>query len=138
MILVLGGLIAIASIAIGKVLTIFIPITDLIIIFLGVLLIAPKKPFTRLPVVRVPMMIHPFASAFVYGLLFGPLTSPCSGVMVVGIFTLSLTLNDAVGKLVLFLFFGAGVGLPLLIISFFCGWSAKMDHSIFGKISEMG
>jgi cytochrome c-type biogenesis protein len=71
-----------------------------------VLLLANINSFSRLPVVGVPLMTHLFASAFVYGLLYGPLALPCSGALVVSIFTLSLTLNDAVGKLVIFLFFG--------------------------------
>jgi cytochrome c-type biogenesis protein len=136
MMLALGGLIALVSVAIGKVLTIFIPLADVIIIFLGVLLFANINPFSRLPVVRVPLMAHPFVSAFVYGLLYGPLALPCSGALVVSIFTLSLTLNDAVGKLVVFLFFGAGVGLPLLIISLLAGSAQRWITRLLAKSSK--
>ncbi len=121
MMLGLGGIIALASVSIGKVLTLLIPLADAIIILLGLLLLANVNLFSRLTPVQMPIIEHPFASAFVYGLLFGPLALPCSGALVLSIFTLSLTINDAIGKLLIFLWFGAGVGLPLLVLSFLAG-----------------
>jgi cytochrome c-type biogenesis protein len=94
-----------------------VPVSDLIIIGLGALLIANINPFKSLPQVRMPALRHPFANAFVYGLLYGPLTLPCSGPLVVSIFALSLTVGDALSRMSLFL----GFGVPLLILSFLAG-----------------
>jgi cytochrome c-type biogenesis protein len=122
MMLALGGMIALISISIGRVLTIIIPLADGILILLGLLLITGINPFKRLATIQtLPMAKHPFVSAFLYGLLYGPLALPCSGALVVSIFTLSLTVQDALAKLVTFLVFGLGFGLPLLVLSFLAG-----------------
>lgn len=121
MMLVLGGIIALASVSIGQVLTLIIPLADLIIIVLGGLLLFNINHFKSLPQIQVPLFSHPFANAFLYGLLYGPLALPCSGALVVSIFTLSLTVGDAFGKLSLFLWFGLGFGMPLLLLSLLAG-----------------
>jgi len=121
MMVALGGLIALLSISIGSALSIVIPLSDLLIITLGVLLILNINPFKSLPQIRVPLLSHPFANAFLYGLLYGPIALPCSGPLVVGIFVYSLTAAEAIGKLSVFLWFGLGFGLPLLILSLLSG-----------------
>lgn len=121
MMLALGAFIALLSISIGQALAFVIPIADLIIILFGVLLLLNINPFKKLPQIQVPLLSHPFANAFIYGLLYGPIALPCSGPLVVSIFALSLTVADALGKLNVFLWFGLGFGIPLLLLSFFSG-----------------
>lgn len=121
MMLALGALIAVLSVSIGQALSIVIPIADLIIISFGVLLLLNINPFKKLPQIQVPFLSHPFANAFVYGLLYGPIALPCSGPLVVSIFALSLTVADAFDKLNVFLWFGLGFGIPLLLLSFLSG-----------------
>jgi cytochrome c-type biogenesis protein len=121
MMLALGALIALLSISVGAALRWVVPISDLIIIGLGVLLIVNINPFKALPQIRVPALRQPFANAFVYGLLYGPLTLPCSGPLVVSIFALSLTVGDALSRMSLSMWFGLGFGVPLLILSFLAG-----------------
>lgn len=121
MMLVLGGVIALLSISVGQALAYIIPIADLIIILFGVLLLFNINPFKKLPQIQVPLLSHPFANAFVYGLLYGPIALPCSGPLVVSIFALSLTVVDALGKLNVFFWFGMGFGIPLLALSFLSG-----------------
>ena len=116
--LALGGIIALLSISVGRALSVVIPIADLLIITLGVLLLADINPFKQLPQIQVPALRHPFANAFVYGMLYGPIALPCSGPLVVGIFAYSLTAEEFLGKLAVFLWFGLGFGLPLLSLSF--------------------
>ncbi len=65
------------------------------------------------------------ASAFTYGLLYGPIALPCSGPLVVGIFAFSLTAGEALSKLSIFLWFGVGFGPPLLLLSFLGGSSQR-------------
>jgi cytochrome c-type biogenesis protein len=121
MMLALGLFIALISVSVGQALAVAIPLADLLIIGLGVMLLLNVNPFKRLPQIRVPLLSNPYANAFVYGLLYGPIALPCSGPLVVGIFTLSLTAGEAVSKLGVFLWFGLGFGLPLLALSFLSG-----------------
>ncbi|MFC2030921.1 cytochrome c biogenesis CcdA family protein [Chloroflexota bacterium] len=121
MMLILGMFIALISVSIGQALSIAIPIADLLIIALGIALLLNFNPFKRLPQIQVPLLSNPYANAFVYGLLYGPIALPCSGPLVVGIFTLSLTAGEALSKLGIFFWFGLGFGLPLLVLSFLSG-----------------
>ena len=92
MMLTLGGLIALLSISVGRALSFIIPIADAILILLGILLLLNINPFKALPQIQVPLLKHPFANTFVYGLLYGPIALPCSGPLMVGIFALSRSL----------------------------------------------
>lgn len=121
MMLVLGGLIALLSISIGSALSIVIPVSDLLIFSLGVLLLLNFNPFKSLPQIRMPLLSHPLINAYLYGLLYGPIALPCSGPLVVGIFAYSLSAGEALDKLAVFLWFGLGFGLPLLLLSFLSG-----------------
>jgi cytochrome c-type biogenesis protein len=125
MMLVLGALIAWLSVSIGHALAWVIPIADLVIITLGILLIMNINPFKSLPQIRSPIFKQPLLNAYLYGILYGPLTLPCSGPLVVGIFAYSFTAQEAISKLVVFLGFGFGFGLPLFIISLL---SAALQH----------
>ncbi len=121
MMLLLGLVIALVSVSVGQALAVVIPLTDLMIVALGVTMLLNRNPFKSLPQVKVPVLSNPYANAFVYGLLYGPIALPCSGPLVVGIFTLSLTAGEAISKLGVFLWFGLGFGLPLLALSFLSG-----------------
>jgi cytochrome c-type biogenesis protein len=121
MMLALGGLIALLSISIGQALAFVIPLADAVIILFGIMLLFNINPFKKLPQIQAPLLSHPFANAFLYGLLYGPIALPCSGPLVVSIFALSLTIADALGKLNVFFWFGMGFGIPLLLLSFLSG-----------------
>jgi cytochrome c-type biogenesis protein len=137
MMLLLGLVIALLSISIGRSLSIIIPIADLIIIAFGIMLLANINPFKALPQIQAPVVSHPFANAFLYGLLYGPLALPCSGPLVVGIFAFSLTAEEALGKMSVFLWFGLGFGLPLLVLSFLSGASQRGLTRIFAKHARL-
>lgn len=142
MMLVIGAIIALLSVSIGSALSIIIPVADLLIITLGVLLLLDMNPFKRLPQMKVPGLSHPFANAFVYGLLYGPIALPCSGALVVAIFAYSLTADMVLSKLVVFFWFGMGFGLPLLAISLLSGTLQRQITRLFAihsrKINLIG
>lgn len=121
MMVLLGGLIALLAVSIGRALAILIPLAVGAIMVLGVLLLLDRNPFYRLPQVRLPLLRHPYLNAYVYGLLYGPIAMPCSGPLVVAIFVYSFTLGEAVSKLWVFLWFGLGFGVPLLALSLLSG-----------------
>jgi cytochrome c-type biogenesis protein len=118
MMLTLGGLIALLAVPIGSLLIYLIPLADLIILFLGILLLLDFNPFKTLSQIQLPIFRHPYCNAYVYGLLYGPIALPCSGPMVVSIFALSFTTGEVFSQLWTFLWFGLGLGLPLLTLSF--------------------
>lgn len=136
MMLVLGALIAALSISIGSALSVVVPLSDLILIVLGVLLILDKNPFKTLPQIRIPAIAHPYVNAFIYGLLYGPIALPCSGPLVVSIFAISLQSTAFISRLGTFLWFGFGFGLPLLVLSFLGGALQRPITRFFARHSR--
>ena len=137
MMLVLGGLIALISVSIGRALSIAIPLTDLMIVLLGVMLLLNVNPFKGLPQLKVPVLSNPYVNAYIYGFLYGPIALPCSGPFVVSIFALSLTVGAFFSKLTTFFWFGLGFGLPLLLLSFLSGATQRWITQFFAKHSRV-
>ena len=99
--------------------------------------VARPQPLQALPQIQVPVLSNTYANAFVYGLLYGPIALPCSGPLVVGIFTLSLTVGEAFSKLGIFLWFGLGFGLPLLALSLLSGAAQRWITRQFALHARM-
>ena len=137
MMLALGFGIALLSISIGRALSVFIPLADLLILVLGILLLANLNPFKALPQIQVPLLSHPYLNAYLYGLLYGPIALPCSGPLVVGIFAYSLTAGEMFSKLWVFLWFGIGFGLPLLLLSLLSGAAQRSITRLFARHSRV-
>jgi cytochrome c-type biogenesis protein len=137
MMLSLGGLIALLAVPIGRILMYIIPLSDAVIFLLGLLLLLDRNPFKAIPQIPVPILRHPFLNAFLYGVLYGPITMPCSGALVVSIFALSLTLGEALNQIWLFLWFGLGFGSPLLILSFLSGSLQRQLTILFARHSRL-
>lgn len=121
---VLTAMIAVAVVlaalsrSITSILAYVIPIVDGILILLGVLLVFGRNPFARLPAATVPVLRDPFRQAFAYGLLLGPLALPCAGPFLATLLLISVDAADALQGILLFLVFGFGFGLPLVLLSF--------------------
>jgi cytochrome c-type biogenesis protein len=84
----------------------------------------------------LPELRHAYLNAYAYGLLYGPIAIPCSGPLVVSIFALSLTVADAGSQLWVFLWFGLGLGVPLLILSLLSGVFQRQLTSLFVRYSR--
>jgi cytochrome c-type biogenesis protein len=137
MMLALGGLIAMLSVSIASILAFIIPLANFLLLLLGILLLSDRNPFMSLPQIRVPVLRHPFLNAYLYGLLYGPIALPCSGPLLVGIFAVSLTVGEALSKLWIFLWFGLGFGIPLLILSLLSGALQRQLTTLFARHSRM-
>ncbi len=117
MMLALGALIASLSLAVGQVLVFVTPVAYAVVIALGAAMLLGANPFAKLPQLGASVRGGPLVSAYAYGLLYGPIALPCSGALLVSIFALSLTVGSFAEKLLFFLAFGLGFGVPLLVLS---------------------
>jgi cytochrome c-type biogenesis protein len=136
MMLIMGLAISLLSLSISRVLSVVVPLVDLILIVLGVMLILNINPFKQLPQIRVPALAHPFANAFLYGLLYGPIAFPCSGPLVISIFALSLKSTLLLARAATFFWFGLGFGLPLLVLSLLGGALQRPITIFFARHSR--
>jgi len=116
--LVLGALMAALAVSTSSVLRIVTPLADLVVIALGTLLLLGRDPFAKLPVLGPAKLGGGMVrSAYVYGLLYGPIALPCAAPLLIALFGLSLSFDSFLGALAFFMAFGLGFGLPLLAIS---------------------
>ena len=106
------------------------PVVDAVLVVLGLLLIAGRNPFERLPGMRVPLVANPYGQAFAYGVMLGPIALPCAGPFLVSLLGISLGVADAAGKVWLFILFGLGFGLPLVLLSLLAGLRARQVASV--------
>ena len=118
MMLALGALMSLVAVSTGSVLRVVTPLADFVVIVLGVVLVLGFDPFARLPAVASPSPAGgPLRSAYVYGLLYGPIALPCSAPLLLALFGIGLSLESAVEVFVFFLAFGLGFGSPLVALS---------------------
>lgn len=116
--LVLGALMAAFAVSTSSVLRIVTPLADVVVIALGIVLLLGRDPFAKLPMLG-PATVGggTVRSAFVYGVLYGPIALPCAAPLLIAMFGLSLSLDGFIAALAFFIAFGVGFGLPLLAIS---------------------
>jgi cytochrome c-type biogenesis protein len=101
-----------------ELITVATPIVVGALILFGTLLIINHNPFYRLPQVTIPKMGSPLFSAYAYGGLYGVIALPCSSLVLLP-FTIAVSLSSvsAIEAFVLFLTFGLGLGLPVVLVS---------------------
>jgi len=109
----------------SRLLAFITPLLDGLLVVLGLLLLAGRNPFERLPGVSVPVVSNPFGRAYLYGLLLGPIALPCAGPFLVSLLGISLGVADALGRIGTFVLFGLGFGLPLVVLSLLAGVRAQ-------------
>jgi cytochrome c-type biogenesis protein len=129
----IGAVFALLSTSLTRFIGVILPIADGLLVLLGILLVAGRNPFARLPQISPAGFgrFGPVAGAFLYGLLFAPIAIPCSGPLIVAIFAYSLTVGDVAAQLGFFVVFGLGFGLPLLLLGFVAQWrGAQITRAI--------
>jgi len=112
----LGLVLAVLQIEAGRALALLLPVTFAIVIGMGVLLILNVNLLARLPVLNLPRLRNPILGSFLYGVLYAPITLPCSSTLLIGVFANAASLTDALDGIRYFLLFGLGFGLPLLVL----------------------
>jgi cytochrome c-type biogenesis protein len=63
----------------------------------------------------------PFGQAYVYGLMLGPLALPCAGPFALSLIAFSIGLTDTLPRILTFIAYGLGFGLPLVLLSLVAG-----------------
>jgi cytochrome c-type biogenesis protein len=119
--IVLGAVLVVVSVPVGRVASFLVPIVDGLLLVLGVLLIAGRNPFNRLPGLGVPIVRNPYGQAYVYGVMLGPIALPCAGPFLAAMLAVSVGFGDAILRLGTFVVFGLGFGLPLVLLSLLAG-----------------
>lgn len=119
--LAVAVILVVVAVPIGAVLGYLIPLVDGILILLGILLLAGRNPFERLPGATVPIVANPYGQAYLYGLMLGPLALPCAGAFALSLIAFSVGLADALPRILTFLAFGLGFGMPLVLLSLLAG-----------------
>ncbi|HLU08966.1 MAG TPA: cytochrome c biogenesis protein CcdA [Oceanobacillus sp.] len=117
MMLIIGLVLYLLQQSFGVLLPYVLPLIYGIVIVLGVMTLLDRSPFARLATAQTPMLRNPYGMAYVYGLLFGPMTLPCTGPVITSAFLLGA--NDAralADGLIWFLAFGVGFGWPLVML----------------------
>ncbi len=119
--LVVAVVLVIVSVPIGSLLGYLIPFVDGLLIVLGVLLLIGRNPFERLPGASVPIVANPYGQAYLYGLMLGPLALPCAGAFALSLIAYSVGLAETLPRIVTFIAYGLGFGLPLVLLSLLAG-----------------
>ena len=112
-----GLVVAFVALPFGDVLRWSIPVTTVVLVGLGLMLLAGRNPFARLGAVRVPVIRNPLAQSYVYGLLLGPIALPCAGPFLVALLAISVGLTDGITRVGSFVVYGLGFGLPLVALA---------------------
>jgi cytochrome c-type biogenesis protein len=117
MMLLVGWLLYLLNQSFGNALSILLPIIYGVVIVSGILLLLDRNPFTRLATARAPILRNPYLTAFVYGLMYGPMTLPCTGPIILSAFALGAgNAGELANGLLYFFAFGLGFGWPLVLL----------------------
>ncbi|HYY92773.1 MAG TPA: cytochrome c biogenesis protein CcdA [Candidatus Dormibacteraeota bacterium] len=98
--------------------TVATPVVIGILFLFGSLMIINHNPFYRIPQFTLPKMKSPLLTAFGYGGLYGVIALPCSSLVLLP-FTIAITLStvSALQAFIVFLIFGLGLGMPVVVVS---------------------
>ncbi len=117
MMVVIGLALYLAQASFGDLLIYLLPLLYGFVIFFGVLMLLGRNPFARLQTAQAPALRNPYASAYVYGLFFGPMTLPCTGPIITSVFLLGASnAGRLVEGLTYFVGVGFGFGWPLVLL----------------------
>jgi cytochrome c-type biogenesis protein len=115
--LLIGFAVHLLRLSLGRLLTWLTPVVATIIALLGVLMILNLNPWQGTGFPNILKVGRPFFTAFTYGALYGPISTPCISPPLFSVFVSSLLFTETLSGLLFFLVFGLGLSLPLFIIA---------------------
>lgn len=117
MMLLIGLVLSVARASFGQILPVILPALYAAVIVMGLLMLAGRNPFVRLATAQSPVLSNPYLTAYLYGLLLGPMTLPCTGPIITAAFLRGAAGADAfAAEMLYFLAFGLGFGWPLVVL----------------------
>ncbi len=117
MMLAVGWLLYVLQSSFGAILPIVLPLIYGVVVVMGLLMLAGHNPFRRLTTAQAPLLRNPFLTAYLYGLLLGPMTLPCAGPIVLSAFLLGAgSFTQLANSMLYFIAFGIGFGWPLALL----------------------
>lgn len=115
-------------------LPLLLPLAYGAVLLLGVLLLLGRNPFKGLAGTQAPVLRNRYATAYLYGLLLGPMTLPCTGPLIVSAFVLGAGDAAALADgLLYFLAFGLGFGWPLVALALVAAGTGRRLTSWFAR-----
>ena len=112
-------------------------IVGIILIVLGlVIIVKPKFMYKLASSSGIKITRTGILGAFEYGLLFGPLILPCSLPIVLAVFLTSFTVAQSIGRLLIFIIYGIGMGIPITLIVLLTSELRKAVISKYVKVSR--
>jgi len=139
MMLAVGWLLYVLQSSFGAILPVVLPSIYGVIIVMGLLMLSGRNPFRRLTTAQAPLLRNPFLTAYLYGLLLGPMTLPCAGPIVLSAFLLGAgSFTQLANSMLYFIAFGIGFGWPLALLPFlaqpfqrqFTQWTTRHYHAM--------
>ena len=117
--MVILGLIftTILEVSLTNIIGIVSPIAFGILLVISLLLIFNVDVGRFLPKGRAPVTRNPWASAFLFGFFFGAIVVPCNPLFIAALFTRTISALSFLENMLRFLFFGLGIGFPLLVFA---------------------
>lgn len=105
------------------------PIAFGILFFISLFLIFNFDFSKYLPKANVPIVKNPVLNALMYGFFFGAIVIPCNPGFIAAFFARALLFDNFIFSIGNFLFFGFGLGFPLLLFSLIsANWSSAIIH----------
>lgn len=93
------------------------PIAFGILLVISLLLIFNVDVGRFLPKAHAPTTRNPWVSAFIFGFFFGAIVVPCNPLFIAALFTRTISATGFLENVLRFLFFGIGIGFPLLVLA---------------------
>ncbi len=107
----------ILEVSLTSVIGIVSPIAFGILLIISLLLIFNVDVGRFLPRGRAPIVRNPWVSAFTFGFFFGAIVVPCNPLFIAVLFTRTASAIGFLENILQFLFFGIGIGFPLLVFA---------------------
>lgn len=110
-----------------KIIGIVSPIAFIILAIIGLLLIFDVDFSKAFPKMQAPITKNPYKTALLYGFFFGAIVIPCNPAFIGAFFARALLITDPLSSILNFIFFGIGIGFPLLAFSLISAqWSTQI------------
>jgi len=123
----------ILQVSLTKVIGIISPIAFSIMALISLLLIFNIDLGKFIPKVNAPTSKNPTISALLYGFFFGAIVIPCNPAFIGAFFARALIIDNFLSSILNFIFFGLGLGFPLLLFSLL---SVNWSQSIIGFLTR--